>query len=115
MKTNDLQELWEKRLSDYRSSGLTQKKWCEQNNIGYGQFRYRLYELAKKKENRPDKKERFKKENTSTEWIEVQSEEISNGEKADIMIRIGRVSVEVNNGVDVRTLTNVMKAIDGRC
>lgn len=34
------QELWQSRISAYRSSGLTAKAWCDQNNVSISSLRY---------------------------------------------------------------------------
>ena len=36
----ELRKEWEKRITDCKSSGQTQVKWCESNNISIHQFRY---------------------------------------------------------------------------
>ena len=34
------QELWQSRISAYRSSGLTVKDWCEKNQVSLSALRY---------------------------------------------------------------------------
>ena len=33
-------ELWQSRINAYRTSGLTAKEWCEQNNVSISSLRY---------------------------------------------------------------------------
>lgn len=36
----ELQKEWEQRISDYKESGQSQAKWCEDNGVSYHQFGY---------------------------------------------------------------------------
>lgn len=37
---NQLKQQWQQRLQSWRESGLSQKQWCEQNNVRQPQFWY---------------------------------------------------------------------------
>lgn len=37
---NPLKEQWQRRLKSWHDSGLSQKQWCEQNNVRQPQFWY---------------------------------------------------------------------------
>ncbi|WP_449598736.1 IS66 family insertion sequence element accessory protein TnpA [Niallia sp. Marseille-Q9988] len=36
----ELRKEWEQRISDYKASGQSQAKWCEDNRVSYHQFGY---------------------------------------------------------------------------
>ena len=38
--SNQQKDQWRQRLESWRKSGLTQKQWCEQNNVRQPQFWY---------------------------------------------------------------------------
>jgi len=40
-------ELWKLRINEYRSSGLTAKEWCSQNNISLSTLQYWVRSLNK--------------------------------------------------------------------
>lgn len=50
-------ELWMKRIQDCRESGLTQKEWCEQNQISVSSFRYWISKMNKKNMDDSDQEE----------------------------------------------------------
>jgi hypothetical protein len=43
------QELWARRINDYRISGLTALEWCQQNNFPVSTLRYWVYKLSNQK------------------------------------------------------------------
>ena len=40
MKIDESREIWTSRVSDFKSSNLTQKAWCEKNDIKVSTLRY---------------------------------------------------------------------------
>lgn len=40
MENKELRYKWEARIASYKSSGQTQAKWCEANQISMHQFKY---------------------------------------------------------------------------
>lgn len=56
--TNSKDEYWSSVMKQYESSGLSQKQFCEQNNISYGTFkthRYQSSAICQNKKNKPVK------------------------------------------------------------
>lgn len=47
MKYND--EQWEQLIAQADASGLSGEKWCMENNISFGAYRYHKYSKGKKK------------------------------------------------------------------
>jgi len=46
MKLDDNREIWGGRIDDFRSSGLTQKTWCEKNDVKISTLRYWIRKLS---------------------------------------------------------------------
>lgn len=53
------EQIWKLRMQEYRSSGLTQQKWCEEKGINLSGFRYWLRRL------------RDEETQTAPEWLKV--------------------------------------------
>lgn len=47
MKLDENKEIWLKRVEEYRSSGLSQKIWCEENDVKPTSLRYWIMKLNK--------------------------------------------------------------------
>jgi len=47
LKLDENKEIWLKRVEEYRSSGLSQKTWCEENGVKATSLRYWIMKLNK--------------------------------------------------------------------
>ncbi len=47
LKLDENRELWIKCVEEYKSSGLSQKSWCEQNSVKATSLRYWIMKLNK--------------------------------------------------------------------
>jgi len=48
LKLDENREIWIKRVEEYKSSGLSQKTWCEENGIKATSLRYWVMKLNNK-------------------------------------------------------------------
>ncbi|AHM57335.1 hypothetical protein EAL2_c20550 [Peptoclostridium acidaminophilum DSM 3953] len=46
MSLNDNREIWVSRIDEFRSSNLTQKAWCEKNDVKISTLRYWIRKLS---------------------------------------------------------------------
>lgn len=46
MSLNDNREIWISRIDDFKSSNLTQKAWCEKNDVKISTLRYWIRKLS---------------------------------------------------------------------
>ncbi|HWL13552.1 MAG TPA: IS66 family insertion sequence element accessory protein TnpB [Ureibacillus sp.] len=95
-----LRKEWEQRIADYKSSGQSQAKWCEDNGISYHQFGYWKKRL---------KDQHTEKANNS--WIPVIIEEPKPTRCESLLIKVGSFSIEVNSGFNSTLLTEVIKVL----
>ena len=103
----ELRKEWERRISIYRSSGQTQAKWCEANDISIHQFRYWIKRIEVPKSRRT----------TSSQWVPVELED-SNAENTNneaLQIKVGLASIEVNPGFNPSLLKDVIKVLKTMC
>lgn len=97
---DDERNLWIQRIEDYRSSGLTAIKWCENNGVSVHKLRYRI--------------NKFNKENNhqsgETKWASVTPSAPINSKELNTSIKvlIGNATVEIVPGFDPDTLKSIV-------
>lgn len=101
MSTAELKREWDQRVANFKQSGLSVKKWCDQEGLKANQLRYWLKKLDESREvaEKP-------------QWIPVtlvhpQSE----GNKKALPIKIGKVIIEVSPGYDPELLSDVVRTL----
>jgi hypothetical protein len=98
------QELWKERMEHYEASGLSGKRWCEEQRVSEGQFWY-----WKKKW-----KESLKEEGVSTNWAALVVADAAL-QKTGLTVRIGTAEIEVQPGYDATLLQNVVRTLMSIC
>lgn len=88
--------LWERRIADFKASGLSGAKWCAAHNLKTNQLWYWFKKLHPEM---PAKK--------SVQWLPV---EISDSEPA-LTVKIGPAMIEVRNDFDPQLLISVVKVL----
>ncbi len=96
-------EKWTEIISRQKLSGLTQTKWCAENDINIHNFRRWLSRL--KKTIQPDEELSIHKWTT---LIPVLPKDSSN---VPIKVSLGNISIEVNRGFDAELLKNVVATL----
>lgn len=92
------QNLWISRIKEQKVSGLSQAKWCKQEELNLNTFRYwnkRTAEISTPVE-------------ITEGFVAVRTCERNS---ASIHFTIGRASVEVNGAVDLNLLSDVVKVL----
>lgn len=99
----ELRKEWEVRVDAFKASGQSAKEWCEANNLKINQLRYWLRKL--------------RSTDVSTmkhpQWLSV---ELDNPPEVPIqnntlVVRVGKVSIEVKPGFDPSLLSDVVKTL----
>jgi hypothetical protein len=98
------QELWKKRMENYEASGLSGKKWCEEEGVSEGQFWY-----WKKKW-----KDSQKEEGVSTSWAPLVVADAAL-QKPGLTVRIGVAEIEVQSDYHEILLQNVVRTLMSIC
>lgn len=101
------EKIWIERIKDYKSSGLTASKWCEDNNIPIHKLRYQI--TKSNKEN--------KEESKNTKWATATvAKSIDNKEIVKpLKVIIGHSTIEVAPGFDSNTFQTVVKILSTLC
>ncbi len=94
------QKAWENRIAQYRASGQSVKKWCDDNNVKPGQL---WYWLRKFKTN--DEAHLIH----SNQWLPVEVQEYTSMDA--LLLRVGETSIEVKPGFDPALLSQVVHTL----
>jgi len=99
----EIRSTWQRRIADYKASGLTQKAWCYQNNISCDQLKYWLY-----------KRKPVRKEEASGfhSWLPVSVLPEKNEIRSDnLIIKIGDASIDIHSGFDKKLLADILDVL----
>lgn len=99
---DERREMWRERVEmcRARASGQSVAAWCRENDVKEHQLWYWM--------------KRFKKSDpTSPQWIPVAMQE--EGGDQGLLIRIGKLSVEVQPGFDRELLAGVIEVLSAQC
>jgi len=105
MDKNELRREWEQRIADYRASGLSRAKWCQQHGLKVHQLKYWLKRIE----------ESNATPNPSTKWASVVMADASFSEEDSIQVKIGECSIEVKQGFNPSLLADVVKVLKTLC
>jgi hypothetical protein len=102
MNSKDLEALWKTRISEYKSSGLTQTEWCRRHNVSHRQLSYWL------------RKEKSIK--STTQWLPVQlSHQEETRPENYINIKMGKAEIEIKQDVSTEFLSKILAAVKNIC
>lgn len=105
MDKNELRKEWEHRVASYRASGLTQAKWCEENNLALHQLKYWL----KRVEGRDSKSK------PAVSFTPVVIDERTPPQNDKLLINVGDVIIEVKPGFNPTFLADVVRTLKTLC
>lgn len=98
------QKLWEKRMKDYEKSGLSGRRWCEQQGILPSKFCYWKKKLGNESQRTA----------VTENWASLVVEDSPKSETF-LTIRIGTIEIEVKPGYDALLLQDVVRTLTSLC
>ena len=98
------QQLWKKRIKNYEESGLSGRKWCEQQGVLPSKFCYWKRKLGNQR----------KKTAVTENWASLVVEDSPKNETI-LTIRIGTIEIEVKPGYDALLLQDVVRTLMSLC
>ncbi len=110
MTRDERRLMWQERVDQYRSSGMSVAAWCRENEVPVQQMHYWL--------------RKFRSEETDAveddiQWIQLggwdRQAALRTIEDSAVRIHIGRAMVEVRPGFDPALLRGVVKVLLGSC
>ena len=110
MKEED-RKLWNERINDYRTSGLTAIKWAEDRQVAVHKLRYYINKFNK--ENKPNSNDESIKSPGNTKWASVTLKKsiVEEKSKNPLKVTIGKATIEVVPGFDENTLQSVIRIL----
>lgn len=109
------EQLWRLRMQEYQASGLTQKKWCEKEEIKFSSFRYWSKRLRQEdsQETAPDWLKVSMAETAPVASINLPQEhmQIQPLVSSDIHIYVEDISVEVPIGTPPDYISALLQAV----
>lgn len=109
MARNSNPEYWEQILAEQMNSGLTQTKWCEENDVSIHNFRYWKNRL-KQKVHPGDK-------SLSSTWTLLTAKAPNTAftdtenKTGEIIVQVGEIKMTLQNSVDLNFLSDVLKVL----
>ncbi|EKN71320.1 hypothetical protein BABA_02137 [Neobacillus bataviensis LMG 21833] len=101
----EVQKEWEKRIANFRFSGLTQDEWCEENKLTSNQLKYWLRKIEGSKSERK----------SNPKWVPIVLDETDDVSNDTLEIKVGTVSIEVKPGFSPSLLAEVVKVLKTTC
>lgn len=97
MTKEERQNLWSSRTAEFEASGQSVPAWCAAHDINPQQLRYWL---RKKKQASAE---------ATLSWLPLDLSDVSF--QTSLLVRVGRVAVEVQPGFDPKLLLDVVKTL----
>lgn len=96
------QELWQARVNDYYASNKSARKWCEENSISPSSLKYWLIKLNEEQTSSTN----------DPEFVPISTETTENNSSSSATIRIGRISIDISNECQPRTIKTILEALN---
>ena len=114
MVREEKRKLWERRIKDYQSSGLTAAEWCEKSRVNFNTLKTMITRLgmAQRKNNKPI----LPKEDV--QWVGIKNHETEREEVVkdpSFVVVLGQAKIKVFPGFDKKTFREVVKILKDQC
>jgi hypothetical protein len=107
MTAEERRALWVKNIENYRGSGLTAAKWCEDHQIRPTTLKWWIMRFNK---------ERRFKESSQPKWVALAPHPDGTVQAAHpLTVTIGTCRIEVFPGFDAHTFHEVVQILTQRC
>jgi hypothetical protein len=95
---------WEKLIEEFKCSGKSQSQWCREKNLKVKAFNYQYRKYRSVNQN--------KQEINKTNWMPIKFEPLISSK---LSIRVGKATIEIENGYDERLLQTIVKSLEAIC
>ena len=106
------EQIWKLRMQEYRASGLTQLKWCEQEGIKLSSFRYWLRRL--REEEMQEAAEWLKvcvSEQDSTTELVAERSICSSQAPTNMRIHTANITIELPLDTPIEYVSNLLRVV----
>ncbi len=106
---------WSQQYADWKSSGLSQKKWCQEQGISDSTFRYRCKRICDEASRLVENNERYKPfgfaEIPNTVIENPPMELPANEREAAIVIQLRNSFIKISNSIADKKLQKVLEVL----
>lgn len=95
-KTSSLE--WDSLILEYRASGLSALRWCQEKGLKVSQLRWQI-----------SKRQKINKNKQSIQWIPLQTG--CTGPRPSITAKIGNVEISVSEGFNKELFAEVIQSL----
>lgn len=96
------QELWDERIESFLASGLSQRAWCQEQELPEHQLRYWLYKYQARTV-----------QPATNRWVSM--DPASTTSMSGVSLRVGNISLDVEPGFDQQVLADVLRSLTTIC
>jgi transposase-like protein len=107
MTKEELRNKWETRISDFKSSGQTQSKWCAAHDLNIHQLRYWLKKFSSDESTNS-------RSSRDSKWLPIDVDD-QVGETTNLLVKVGEVTIEVKPGYDPILFLDVVRKLKSLC
>ncbi|HEY3366806.1 MAG TPA: helix-turn-helix domain-containing protein [Symbiobacteriaceae bacterium] len=107
MSREEVAELRNSRINDYRASGERVAAWCERHQVTSHQLFYWMRKLKKADRQTPSASE--------PKWVALSLEGTTPDAAPPILVRVGTVAVEVRVGFEPSVFADVVRTLKTLC
>lgn len=101
-------KLWEKRFEEYKTSGLSGKRWCKEQGKKQGFSEYQFWYWKKRLEKNTEE------DKITSTWVPVMMEDPIQ-QTTTLTVRIGILEIEIKSGYDPKLLQDVVRTLASLC
>jgi len=94
--------IWKERIEDFRTSNLKAQDWCDKNNLHITTLQQWIRRINK---------EDITSSNKTVEFVPVTTPSIMIHNTAPIIIRYGKISIDISDDCHPDTLRNILEAL----
>jgi hypothetical protein len=103
MTQTEIRKVWESRIADYRSSGLSVSQWCDSHQVNRHQFYYWKRKLTNSV-------------STIPRWVTVNVDpQPADENEPPLLVKIGSAVIEVKTGYNRALLSDVVRTLQALC
>lgn len=94
---------WEKRINEFKASGLSAAAWCKTHDVKPHQFNYYLYKDKPLNQSTPH----------ATRWlsVEIENVEVSPDQMPSLLVKVGEATIVVKPGFDPALLCQLVRTL----
>jgi hypothetical protein len=104
----EYRRLWDARLVDLEESGLTQQRWCEQNNISYSTLKYWIIKINKEKKRIHEADDKWL---TLEVGIPPAKRSAGTPNSGKVSVNYGPFRVDIDDGANPEQVYNILRVL----